>query len=239
MGGNMKKIIWICFLISYIISAQTKDPLKVINGVIEKFEKIRDYEVDVNIKIDFSMVKIPEMNAKYYFKQPDKVKIDSKGFAMLPKQSVNFSPAQYLRGDYTAIYVKSENENNRTYDVIKIIPNNDSSDVILSTLWIDQIQKVVKKVETTGKRSGTVNIEIEYENEKSILPKLVKFTFNAGNNSATPEANKNKEEPKEERPNFRRNAQMSGKVFVTYSNYKINKGIPDSFFEEKNNLPQK
>lgn len=228
----MKKVIYFCLIVSSILSAQTKDPVKVINAVIDRFEKIRDYEVDVNVKLDFSMVKIPDMNAKFYFKQPDKVKIDSKGFAMLPKQSVNFSPAQYLRGDYTAIYVKNEIENNRTYDVIKIIPNNDSTDVILSTLWIDQTQKIIKKIETTGKRSGTLHIELDYENDNAILPQHVTFSFNVGNIPARNEAEK-KDEKNEGRPNLRRDAQMSGKVIMTYKNYKINKGIPDSFFEEK------
>ncbi|NMB80881.1 MAG: hypothetical protein GYA14_03600 [Ignavibacteria bacterium] len=235
----MKKVIYFCLIAVSILSAQTKDPVKVINSVIDKFEKIRDYEVDVNIKLDFSMVKIPDMNAKFYFKQPDKVKIDSKGFAMLPKQSLNFSPAQYLRGDYTAIYVKNEIENGKTYDIIKIIPNNDSSDVVLSTLWIDQTQKIIRKIETTGKRSGTLHIELEYETENSILPKLVTFLFNTGNVSAKNEEHENKNEKSESRPNLRRDAQMSGKVIMTYSNYKINKGIPDSFFQEKNNLPMK
>lgn len=226
----MKKVICFCLIVSSILSAQSKDPVKVINSVIDKFEKIRDYEVDVSIKLDFSLVKIPDMNAKFYFKQPDKVKIDSKGFAMLPKQSLNFSPAQYLRGDYTAIYVKTEFENGKTFDVIKIIPNNDSTDIILSTLWIDQVQKVIKKIETTGKRSGTLHIDLDYENDKSILPKLVTFSFNIGNVPAKKEGHENKNEM---RPNIRRDAQMSGKVIMTYSNYKINKGILDSFFEEK------
>jgi outer membrane lipoprotein-sorting protein len=235
----MKRIFAFIFLIVSLISAQTKDPIKIINSVIEKFEKIRDYEVDVTIKLDFSMVKIPDMKAKYYFKQPDKVKIDSKGFAMLPKQSLNFSPAQFLKGDFTAIYVKTETEDNHSYDIIKIIPNNDSSDVILSTLWVDQNQKIIKKIETTGKRSGTLHIELVYENDKSILPELVTFSFNTGNIPIRNGLPEKKEDKKDDRPNIRRDSQMSGKVYMTYSNYKINKGIPESFFEEKNNLPQK
>lgn len=236
----MKNVFLIFLLLSSISFSQTKDPNKIINAAIERFEKIQDYEVDVNIKLDFSMVQVPEMNVKFYFKQPDKVKIDSRGFAMLPKQSVNFSPAQFLHGDYTAIFVKNEIERDRPCDVIKIIPNNDSSDVILSTLWIDQSQKVIRKIETTGKRSGTIHIELFYENEKSILPKLVTFSFNVGNVPLIKnEVQNNKQEEKVNRTGSKRDSQMSGKVFMTYTNYKINKGIPDSFFEEKDNPVKK
>jgi outer membrane lipoprotein-sorting protein len=44
-----------------------------------------------------------------------------------------------------------------------------------------------------------------------------------------------KEDQKQNRNRSRQNMSMSGKVFMTYTNYKINKGIPDSFFEEKKN----
>jgi outer membrane lipoprotein-sorting protein len=233
----MKKIFAFILLTVSLISAQPKDPMKIINSVIEKFEKIRDYEVDVTIKLDFSMVKIPDMKAKYYFKQPDKVKIDSKGFAMIPKQSLNFSPAQFLKGDFTAIYVKTETEDSHIYDIIKIIPNSDSVDVILSTLWIDQNLKVIKKVETTGKRSGTLHIDLDYK-EKLVLPSSAIFSFNSGNIPIR-EGQIQTEEKKVNRENIRRDASISGKVLMTYSNYQINKGIPDSFFEEKKAKPQK
>ncbi|MBS3945402.1 MAG: hypothetical protein KGZ42_07885 [Melioribacter sp.] len=233
----MKKIFAISLLIVSFISAQPKDPMKIINSVIDKFEKIRDYEVDVTIKLDFSMVKIPDMKAKYYFKQPDKVKIDSKGFAMIPKQSLNFSPAQFLKGDFTAIYVKTETEDSHTYDIIKIIPNSDSVDVILSTLWIDQNLKVIKKVETTGKRSGTLHIDLDYK-DKLVLPSSAVFSFNTGNIPGR-EGQILNDEKKGYRENIRRDASISGKVLMTYSNYQINKGIPDSFFEEKKEMPQK
>lgn len=233
----MKKIFAFILLTVSLISAQPKDPMKIINSVIEKFEKIRDYEVDVTIKLDFSMVKIPDMKAKYYFKQPDKVKIDSKGFAMIPKQSLNFSPAQFLKGDFTAIYVKTETEDSHIYDIIKIIPNSDSVDVILSTLWIDQNLKVIKKVETTGKRSGTLHIDLDYK-EKLVLPSSAIFSFNSGNIPIR-EGQIPTEEKKVNRENIRRDASISGKVLMTYSNYQINKGIPDSFFEEKKEKPQK
>ncbi|MEW6506329.1 MAG: hypothetical protein AB1432_01150 [Bacteroidota bacterium] len=233
----MKKFFAICLLVTTVISAQSKDPVKIINSVIKEFEKIEDYEVDVTIKLDFSMVKIPDMKAKYYFKQPDKVKIDSKGFAMIPKHSLNFSPTQFLKGDFTAIYAKSESENNRTYDIIKIIPNSDSLDVILTTLWIDQQSKVIKKVETTGKRSGTLHVDLDYQNN-SVLPSSAVFSFNIGNLAAR-DVNANNEEKKENRSGHRRDALINGKVYMTYSNYKINKGIPDSFFIEEKETPQK
>lgn len=213
--------------------AQSKDANKILDDVKKKFDAIRDYEVDVNIKLDFEFVKMPDTKAKIYFKQPDKVKIDSKGFAMLPKQSINFSPAQLLKGDYTALYARSESLDGINTDVIKIIPNNDSADVILTTLWVDQTQKVIRKIETTGKRSGTAKVDLAYDDKNLGLPSQIKFTLNADLAETKKEAPQQQQNEQKENRKWRDRSNFAGNVTVTYSNYRINKGIPDSFFEEK------
>lgn len=228
----MKKLLIIVFIIVSSINAQQKDPQKILDAVIQKFNKVKDYEADISAKVDISFIKVPETKAKVYFKHPDKTKIDSKGFAMLPKQSVNFSPADLLKGDFNTFYVKTEKVNNVNLDVIKIIPNDDSSDVILSTLWVDEKLMQIKKVEMTGKRSGTTSIELEYADKNFSLPSKVVFSFNLGN-VAVPQQTQTNQDNDEHQQRRGRNQSLSGSVILTYSNYKINKGIPDSFFEEK------
>lgn len=228
----MKKSCLLIFMIFVCgINAQNKNPKKILDDVLQKFDKIKDYEVNVKIKVDVNFVKIPDAKAVIYFKQPDKQKIKSEGFAMLPKQSMNFSPAKLLKGDYNSIYVKSEVVNNEKLDVVKIIPSNDSSDVILSTLWIDPIQNVIKKVQTTGKKSGTIQILFEYKNKAISLPSEVKFSFNVGEMNMPMNMS---DENKNMLGNRRKDkGPVLGSVTISYSDYKINKGIPDSFFEEK------
>lgn len=228
----MKKFSILFFIVSTLIFAQQKDPNKLLNRIEEKFNKVKDYEVDVLVKLDFEMIKIPESKAKIYFKQPDKIKIDSKGFAMLPKQSTNFSPTQFLKGDFTALYVRSETVDNRKLDVIKIIPNSDSTEVILSTLWIDDAEQLIRKVETTGRRSGTIHIFVDYNGNKFGLPSQIKFEFNLGSIQIPEDPRQQKEKTEDEkRPRGRQ--QLSGSVIIYYSKYKVNQGIADSFFDEK------
>ncbi len=224
-------LIFITLLFISVLSAQSKDPDKILNSVKAKFEKIHDYEADLSIKIDINFVKVPETKAKVFFKQPDKTKIHSEGFAMLPKQSRSFSPAQLLKGDYTALFVRTENVKNKMLDVIKIIPNSDTSDVILTTLWIDTDGSIIKKIETTGKKGGTVHIELSYTDEKFALPSTVKFSFNLGDIQMPDNLSDNNDQ--RDRGGRRNRGPIKGTVTMTYMNYKINKGIPDSFFEEK------
>jgi outer membrane lipoprotein-sorting protein len=227
----MKKIL-ILLLIAVTISAQTKDANKILKQVKDKFEKVKDYEVDANIHLDINFIKMPDTKAKIFFKQPNKMKMQADGFAMLPKQGMNFSPAQLLTGKFSALYVRSEMLDNHKVDVIKVIPNSDTSEVILSSLWVDATQNLIRKVESTTKNTGTLNVNLEYADENFALPSLVKFSFNLGDlqipsDVPTPA-------PKKENNKFRRDAgPVKGTVVITYSNYKIDKGIPDSFFAEK------
>ena len=84
----MRRILLLLFMSVSIIFGQTKDPDAILNKVKENFNKIKDYQVDIHIKIDVSFLKVPDSNAKIYFKQPDKVKIKSDQFALLPKEGL-------------------------------------------------------------------------------------------------------------------------------------------------------
>ena len=95
----MKILSIILFVLVGFTNAQVKDAEQILNEVKDKFNKIKDYEVDVSIFVDVDFLKVPESNAKIYFKQPDLVKLDSEGFALLPKEGVNFSPIKLLNQD--------------------------------------------------------------------------------------------------------------------------------------------
>jgi len=208
---------------------QSKDPNILIKNVKETFGKVKDYSADIDVKVDVSFLKVPEMKAKIYFKQPDKMHIESDGFAMLPKDGLYTSPISLLNGDFTAIYVKDEPFDGHNTSVIKIIPLNDKGDVVLSTLWIDQNGNLIRKVESTTKTNGTFTIIFKYGNTKYPLPENMEFTFNASrmklsHNPMEEENNNGNNKPQEN---------SIGKVSLKYSNYLVNKGIADSVFSKK------
>jgi len=226
---------WIAiFLYSVTVFSQSKDPDEILDNVIKAFEEIEDYVVNVNIKVDVAFLKIPEANAKIYFKQPDKVHMESEGFALLPKQGMNFSPTGFLKTDYTAFYNKEIELNGIEVSVIKIIPLDESSDVILSTFWIDQSKNRIMKVESSRRPSGTFSIDLTYPENKPdfLLPASMIFTFDIEDmhfpTGITGDSNSedNDEKEKEEK-------EKTGKVFVNYSNYKINQGLSDDLFVDE------
>ena len=215
--------------------SQSKNPDEIINGVITNFNKVNDYQVDVNIKVDVEFIKVPETKAKIYFKQPDKVHLKADGFAMLPKNGMEFSPSSLIKKDYTAIYEQDVDLNGYKTSIVKVIPLGDQGEVILSTLWIDQKKQVIRKVESTTKTNGTFTIDFTFDDKiKYPLPSKIIFSFNMDkmNLPSTITGETNNENPDKKNKNI--GSTTKGQVIVNYSNYVVNKGVPDSIFEEKN-----
>ncbi len=236
---NKNSLIFFAILLSILpvltIQSQGKDPDEILQKVLSTFEKINDYSVDVRIKVDVSFLKIPDMEAKIYFKQPDKMRIKSDNFAMLPKQGFNFSPVTLLRKSHTAIFVKFENLRGIETAVIKVIPLEETSEMILSTLWIDLENFVIVKVESSARPSGTFTIDFDYKKTDSdfYMPSKMTFTFPAdqmlirGSIKDPFNSSENNNDSEKE------NDKKDGKVTVTYSTYVVNKGIPDEIFDQE------
>jgi outer membrane lipoprotein-sorting protein len=226
----MKKlfILFVLILTQSFLFSQNKDPYKILETVKSKFSTVKDYEADIKIIVDYAFIKVPEMNAKIYFKAPDKVKLDSKQFAMLPKQALTFTPAKLLSIGYTALYANSQNINGIQLDVIKIIPLSDTVNIAVSTLWVDPINNVVRKVESTLKQGGTFQFNIDYSSGiKFALPSSIKFTADLPNINNMRQMN-----PGGSKDNQNKNKSSKGTVDIYYANYKVNKGIPDSIFKD-------
>ncbi len=102
---------------------------------------------------------------------------------------------------------------------------------MLSTLYIDEKNELVRKAKNTTKDNGTYELEMTYSkysayglpdkvifsfNTKDYkLPKGVTFDYDVGSAKKTDDSMTNKK----------------GKVEITYSEYQINKGVNDSVFE--------
>lgn len=216
------------FLILSIVSFAQPDPNTILDSVKYSFENIQDYSVDAEIKVEMEFLKVPVTKAKIYFKQPDKMRMESEGFALIPKQGFDLTPQKLLNFDYTAIYINTEEIDSIDCHKIKIIPNNDSTDIVLSTLWIDKNDLVIRKIESTSKTAGNFNINLDYADKKP-LPKQIVLSFNLSSSQIADAIAMQTEGKKPKKK------KMVGTVTITYNNYETNIGLEDSFFEEKEN----
>jgi len=213
------------------ISPQNKNPDEILDGVKQAFKMIEDYEVDISVKIDVDFLKVPDSEARLYFKQPDKILVESEKFALLPKQGLNFSPLTLLGRKYTAFYEREDTIQNITTSVVKIIPLGNDSDIILSTFWVDQSRNLIIRVESTRKPTGTFIIDFIYKkyNDYYNLPYKMEFTFSVDKMMLPRGMDGQPDEEDDDK-----SKSTTGRVYITYTNYKVNQGLPDELFESKN-----
>ncbi len=229
------KIFTLVLILTTVIFTQVKNPEEILEKVKLEFEKIEDYQVDVHIKVDVDFLKMPDREATIFYKKPDKFHIDSENFAMLPKSGLNFSPLGFLNYKYTAFYEREDTINGTLTSVVKVIPLEGNADVVLSTFWIDTRRNLILKVELSRKPQGSFTIDLKYlkTSEGFWLPSSLIFSFTADrsliprrfNETGDSESNKNAKDLEKEK---------TGKVYLNYSNYRINTGLTDDIFDNKN-----
>lgn len=223
----MKTIILILLFILGVNSQQNQNAQKIIEKVKENYEKIRDYVVDVKVKVDFEDAVIPDINAKIYFKRPDKFKIDSKNFLILPKQSFNLAPDALFKEGFTSIFSGEQEIDKIKHFIVKIIPEDPENNSVL-TLYINSENYTIRKISALSSNSGKLEAEFVYnhfEGEYWLPSKMIAifetkaFRF--------PRLRKMDRELKNDSLQKR-----TGKITIYYSNYVINKGLDDKVFKE-------
>jgi outer membrane lipoprotein-sorting protein len=228
----MIKYLSLIFLIltNMFVSVQTKDPHLILSALNEKYSGIKDYSVDANIKVDVKFLNIPPKEAKVYYKFPYKIHVQTKGFALLPKKVSCFDPQTFTGEQYTAIYINSEKWDSCIIDVVKTIPLNSDNDVILSTFWIDDKNKQLRKFEVNSKTTGTYQVELFYNKLPYDLPEKLIITLDVKEISI-PNTLTGELSGEEIAENIKKNTK--GKVTISYSNYLVNAGIDDKIFNMK------
>lgn len=208
-------------LLSHQTRAQSAEDL--VQKVRAKFEKIHNYEADATLKTNVSFIKAPVSNVRILYNKPDQLRIINKnGISFIPKGSVNINFGGILinNGDYDVIDAGRDADG---LHVVKLLPKSDTADIVLSTLYIDEKNLLIKKSKTTTKENGTYELGMTYGKYSEYgLPDKIVFSFNTkdyklpkGVTFDYDEGSKKNEEPSKNK---------KGTVEITYTKYIINKG---------------
>lgn len=224
------KVIFILLVLIFSNNKVTaQNPRALLNQVQLKINRANNYKANINIKVDLPYITMMPIDTKLYFKQKDKFKIDTKSIAILPKQG--FLQLNTLVNDtinYTAIFQSKETINRIKTSLINLIPNNDTSDVVLAKLWVDVTNLVVVKSQVTTKSSGTIKTEYTYGAQIAFgLPDCIKFTVDVKKfkipKALAADINTSKSKKVEKN---------NGEIIITLKHYEVNKGIADNVFEK-------
>lgn len=229
MKKKVVLIITLC-LFSIFIQAQNVDAL--VEKVKQKMNQVNDYSVDAKMKTNVAFIKAPIGKVKIYFKKPDQLKLfREKGISILPKGgvSVNFFSVLNTK-NISIIDAGTTVVNGSNTRIVKLLPLTENSDIIISTLYIDEKELLIRKSSTTTRENGSFEMEMFYGDLINLgLPNKMIFSFNVKDYKMPKGVTLDIDDDlsKEEKKKFQN---KKGKIEFTYSNYIINKGIPDNIF---------
>ena len=226
----MKKwiIVGLCLLIKV---ANAQDAAALVQKVKAKIEKVNDYEASGSMKTNVSFLKVPEAQVKIYFKKPNKLKIkNEKGISFVPKGAVSINLNNIVGGNqYSIIDAGTDKIGNATVRVIKLLPTDDNAEVVLSTLYIDEANLVIKKAKTTTRENGSYQLEMSYSKYMDYaLPDKVIFTFNTKDYKLPKGVTFDFDDGTSNKPTEKN---KTGKAEITFNAYSINKGVADELFK--------
>jgi len=224
----------IVFFISglYSVSA-AQDMTELINKVKAKLDQVNDYVAKGTLKTDVTFIKAPAGKITMYFKKPDKFKLKKDGgISILPKGGVTVNLNSIITSsNYVALAAGESIIDSAKTKIVKLLPTDENSNIILSTLYIDEANLLIRKAVTTTKENGTYEINMSYGKYSNYaLPDKVIFSFNT-KDYKLPKGITLEFEGNEKSSDIDKLKNKKGKVEITYIYYTINQGVDDGVFK--------
>jgi outer membrane lipoprotein-sorting protein len=232
----MKKLtVLILFFISnYPLHLKAQDVNALVQKVKAKIEKVNDYEASGKMKTNVVFLKIPVATVKVFFKKPNKIKIkNEKGISFVPKGAVNINLNNIIsNGRFTVIDAGTDKVGGVTVKVIRLLPDDDNADVVLSTLYIDETNLLVRKAKTTTRENGTYELEMTYGKYADYsLPDKIIFSFNTKDYKLPKGVTFDFDDGSETKKTPEKGKSKKGRAEITLTSYIVNKGIADAVFQ--------
>ena len=230
----MKKfLVIIVASVSIYTAGFSQDMTALINKVKAKLDKVNDYVAEGNMKTDVVFIKAPVGKVKVYYKRPNRFRLKRNGgISILPKGGVTVNMSTLVEGNqFTAFGAGDAVVNGTKVKVVKLLPTSDNSDVVLSTLYIDETNLLILKAATTTKENGSFEIEMTYGKYMAYsLPDKVIFSFN-NKDYKMPKGVALEFDEEEKLTDADKIKRKKGRVQINYNNYLINKGLDDAVFK--------
>src|SRR5574339_1250063 len=228
----MKKLLAIILAMSFFNYSEAQTPQELLNKIRTKLEKVNDYTARGKLKTNVVFIKAPVSSVKVFYKKPDKMKIVNESvISFIPKGSVNINLAKLIAGSGNYEIVDAGNESSTGLRILKLLPSEENSDIVLSTLYIDEKAALIKKAKNTTRDNGTYELEMTYGNYSSYgLPDKVIFSFNTKDYKLPKGVTFDYDDGADKKPNDSLK-NKKGRVEITYAEYLVNKGVDDAIFQ--------
>ena len=215
----------VLFLLSSELIQAQEDPGRYLDSIEKKYSGLKDYRVDVNVHFDIETLKAPDMQAKLYYKAPDKMKVESKKVFFFPKEGGYFNPSLFKKKDFEVRLLERLIYDGRKAVRLKLTPTDMNTYNKGLVLTIDTDRNLIREIKISPSEGREIKAAIEYGMFDGFeLPTHIDLQLDIPS-----------EEPsgmKEFTQFGQRTKSITGKIQITYSNYRVNLGLSDEIFKD-------
>ena len=224
-------VLLMALISSHHLSAQ--DMTELVNKVKAKIGQVNDYTASGVLKTDVIFIKAPVSKVKVFFKKPGMFRLKKDGgISVLPKGGISVNPNSLVTmSNFVALAAGDAMTDGVKTKVVKLLPLNENSEVVLTTLYIDEPNLLIKRATTTTKENGTYEMNFTYGKYSNYaLPDKVIFTFNT-KDYKLPKGVSLEFDDSEKPSELDKLKNKKGKVEINYNSFIINKGVDDAVFK--------
>jgi hypothetical protein len=215
----------ILFLLSSEWIQAQEDTTRYLDSIEKKYSGLKDYRVDVNVHFDIETLKAPDMQAKLYYKAPGKMKMESKKVFFFPKEGGYFNPSLFKKKDFEVKLLERLIYDGRKAVGLKLTPTDMNTYNKGLVLTIDTDRNLIREIKISPSEGREIKAAIEYGMFDGFeLPTHIDLQLDIPS-----------EEPsgmKEFTQFGQRTKSITGKIQITYSNYRVNLGLSDEIFKD-------
>ena len=225
----IKFILWTIVTLSFAFGQITSQAI--VDSVKTRYGLIQDYSVQVKLSVEMPGFRMPRKRIKLFFKQPDKLKIESDGFAMVPRQGIG---VKAILDSLTAIEVIGA-ETLVEHPCWVLSGSGREGDLQFETsVWVDQQDWVIRQIKSTVDTAQVAQIELEYSliDQRYLLPIKTTVMIDMPQLMATRMNHYDPDGPAFPPAKSSEKGNRSGKVTLEFNRYRVNRGLKDSFFKE-------
>jgi outer membrane lipoprotein-sorting protein len=222
----------VCLLLS-VQSASADDAAKLFYALRTKVMAVRDYTADVKMKIDVNYMHIPQLKGTLYFKSPNKMRLERHGgISILPKKNINLTLSNLIpTGNVTVIDAGTDVKNGRKVRVLKVIPEDDLSNIVLTKLYVDEADLLAVRTETTTRNDGTVLMDLEFGHYATYgLPDKVTIFMDLKDYKLPKGVTMDYNDEAETTSKPKKVKSQKGTIQISYLKYAVNTGLSDDVF---------
>ncbi len=194
-------------------AAEALTPMQVVQKALQVQQQVADYTATVTMSLAAPNVQMPARSMKVYFKRPDRLKVESEGLAIIPRDALLLGNlGAHLEGGMQATLVGTGTLQGRPVWCIKLTPLQPSPGSGRLLCWIDSQRYLLLRSEVWDAVHKAITISFTYTlvQSKYWMPRQITCEIS---------------------PRLLDSSGEPARASLVFSDYRVNTGLSDALFE--------